>query len=379
MRVTLASPSLARLAGRFVWLELNYDQPANREFLNRHQVRSTPSLYVLDPRDGQALATHLGATTESELERFLEQGERGYRGLSATAAESALARGDRRLALGQTAGAAAEYRAALQRAVPGWPSRPDAVARLTGLLQGSGAPAEAAAIAMREAPGMARGEAFASVVNAGLAGVDRAGRSATTDSAAHVLEPLAAEAIERRDITRDVRFQLYGELITGAQRRGDSLATERWGTRALAAVDAIRPAGHDEAIALDIVRVELVWDKRSAAHVIPTLVRSERANGDPNTSIRLAQVDDFAGRYDDAIAACRRGLARAEGPVVRTWLLELEAEAWLGRADPGRARVALAEARRSAREIGSATNRALNLRRIDRLLARASTGSRVAR
>ena len=42
MRVTLSDPSLARQAGRFVWLELNYDDEGNQPFLARHGVQETP-------------------------------------------------------------------------------------------------------------------------------------------------------------------------------------------------------------------------------------------------------------------------------------------------------------------------------------------------
>src|SRR5450755_659556 len=103
MRATLADASLARYAGRFVWLELDFDKPANQAFLLRHHVTYTPSFFILDPADERATATQLGGMTLAELGGFLEQGERGVTAKAMTPAGAALARGDALLGRGRTA------------------------------------------------------------------------------------------------------------------------------------------------------------------------------------------------------------------------------------------------------------------------------------
>src|SRR5690242_12092342 len=130
MRVTLAEPTLARQAGRFVWLELNFDRPANAPFFARHPVRATPTLYVLDPADERPLACHLGGMTAAELLAFLDQGERGYARAARAPADSLRARGDELLGLDRPAAAADAYGAALRAAAPGWPGRDAALSQL---------------------------------------------------------------------------------------------------------------------------------------------------------------------------------------------------------------------------------------------------------
>ncbi len=88
-----------------------------------------------------------------------------------------------------------------------------------------------------------------------------------------------------------------------------------------------------------------------------------------NASLRLAQMATAAKRYDDALAACERGLAHVTGPIGRAWLLEVEAEALAGKGDAGAARRVVEEALRSARAIGSARVRDHNVERITRAMA----------
>src|SRR5512143_1041967 len=134
MRETVADPALARHAGRFVWLELDFDKPENQGFIVRHDVTYTPSLYVLDPTDERAAAAHFGGMTLPELNRFLDQGERVVEGRAGTPAAAALARGDALLGSGRPGHAAAAYRAAIQQLMHAAQSHGDAdtVARWGG-------------------------------------------------------------------------------------------------------------------------------------------------------------------------------------------------------------------------------------------------------
>src|SRR5262245_19469480 len=132
MRETLAGPSLARHAGRFVWLELDFDKPANQAFVADHAIMFTPSLFVLDPASGRAVATHLGGLAVPDLERFLDQGERAL-GKSTPVPASALAaliEGDGLMGKGRASDAVASYREALRRAAKGSPERERAVVAL---------------------------------------------------------------------------------------------------------------------------------------------------------------------------------------------------------------------------------------------------------
>jgi thioredoxin-like negative regulator of GroEL len=370
MRATLSDSSLTRYAGRFVWLELDFDKAVNQPFIARRGVWSTPSLYVLDPATERATAAHMGGLTLSGLERFLDEGERGYKQATRSPAEAALARGDELLGRGRMADAAGAYREALRLAPVGTPLRLRAVGSLTWALMGSGEAQACAETAVVEAPRMPRGEAFGQVVLAGLMCSNQGGADAWAAAARGTLEPLALEGAALPAVLRDHRFQLYQQLMHAAEIRGDSVSVTRLGHRWLDDIDAIVPRDDDERSALDIARVDAASDLGEPERVLPALLASEKAMPENyNASLRLAQMLVAAKRYDDALAACERGLVHATGPVGRTWLLKTKFNALAGKGDLVAGRRVLDEALVSAREIANAHNRDGNIRSITQAMA----------
>ena len=300
MRATLADASLTRYAGRFVWLELDFDKPANQDFIRSHGVVYTPTLFIVDPRNGRATATNMGGLTLLELQKFLDRGEN------------------------------------------------DAIGERAFNLVAAKRYEEAARLAATEAPRMRRDEAFARVV---LAGIEAVNGGATTQRP--IIEPLAVEALNVPGVLRDHRFQLYQELMVTASSRGDKGGMQRYGDRWLAEIDAAKPKSDDERSALDIARVDAAGILEQPERVIPALVASEHAMPDNyNASLRLAQMLLAAKRYDEAIAACDRGLSHVTGPLGRSWLLRTKADAFAGKRDGANARAALRDALAAARQIG---------------------------
>src|SRR5262252_132639 len=256
MRAELADTALTRYAGRFVWLELNFDSPANRDFLTRRSIVATPTLLVLDPADERATATHLGGLARPEFVRFLDQGARGVQGRAASPADSALARGEAHLGLGQLDAAIASYRDALRLATPSWPHRERAVMQLTRALQAHGDAQAGATLAAAEAPRMARSPVLAQVVDPGLACAIRGRDAPWASQARKTLVPLAAAALDIPGVDPDTRNQLYMSLVADAQVRGDSTAASHWGTRYQHDLEGFVPRNDDERTALDIACVE---------------------------------------------------------------------------------------------------------------------------
>src|SRR5215831_1319707 len=134
MRATLADASLARYAGRFVWLELDFDNPNNQPFLLQHGVTNTPTFFVLDPAGERSNATQLGAMTLQELIGFLD---RGVLAAAKSPADEARARGDAFLATNRHDEAARAYREALRLADSAWPEHDSTVASLVWALMSS--------------------------------------------------------------------------------------------------------------------------------------------------------------------------------------------------------------------------------------------------
>ena len=369
MRETMADPSLVRHAGRFVWLELDFDNPVNQGFIARHGVAYTPTLFVIDPVDERPAATHIGGMALPELTRFLRQGERGVRDKAASPADAALARGDAMVGRGKFGDAATAYREALRAAGPGWADRPRAVRALTWALMTGGEVRACAETAAAEAPGLPREETFPSVVLSGMSCTNQGGSAPWADSARRVLEPLAAEASALPMALRDERFQLYQQLMVAAQGRDDKVALARWGERWLGEIESTDPASDDERSALDIARVDAASLLDRPERALPALAASERAMPENyNASLRLAQMASAAKRYDDAIAACDRGLAHATGPIARCWILQVKAGALVGKGDRAGARRVLDDALAVARTIGTASNRESNVRNITRAI-----------
>src|SRR5215470_14045988 len=94
MRDLLGHANLARYAGQFVWLELSYDEPQNREFLGKYGATATPTFFVINPQDETVVAMHPGGMSLVELKAFLERGASAVTANGQTPADAALTRGD---------------------------------------------------------------------------------------------------------------------------------------------------------------------------------------------------------------------------------------------------------------------------------------------
>ncbi|MBZ5554981.1 MAG: hypothetical protein LAO21_19875 [Acidobacteriia bacterium] len=325
----------------------------------------TPSFFVIDPADERTSATQLGGMTLPELTQFLDRGEHGVIAKAGRPADAALARGDEMLARGQHAGAAAAYEEGLRLGGKTWPQRERAVGSDTWALMLSGQSQVCAETAAKEAASMARGQMFGRVVLAGLMCVNGGQQAPWAEAPRKTLRPLAEEAIALPATLRDHRFQLYQQLMHAAEMDGDKATVARWGERWLDELEATRPANEDERSALDIARVDAAYFLGAASRVLPALIASERAMPtNYNASLRLAQMEIEAKQYDEAIAACDRGLVHVSGPLGRTWLFETKADALTQGGRPAEARRVLEEALQSARSIGGKQARDRNLARI---------------
>lgn len=362
----MADASLARFAGRFVWLELNFDRLENKEFLARHGVSYTPTFLVLDvSADGEpATATQFGAMTPTEMGAFLDRGARAMTSGTKAPEDAALARGDQLLAIGRSAEAAAAYNEALRIGARTWPERARAVASFTWAAMTNRQSQTCAEVAASEAPQMSRSGMFARTVLAGLVCVSDQFASWAVKPRA-ILEPLAAEAIQLPTTARDHRFQLYQQLMYSADQRGEKETVVRLGERWLKEIDETKPQNDDERSALDIARVDAASIMNDPMRVIPALIASERAMpANYNASLRLAQMLSDAKRYDEAIAACDRGLKHVDGPLGRTWLLQIKADVLIGEGNKTEASQALKAALDSAQQIGTSPARERNVDKI---------------
>jgi len=357
MRDLLAHADLARYAGQFVWLELSYDEPRNRDFLTRYGANATPTFFVINPKDESIVAMQTGAMSLGELRRFLDRGAAAVSAKRLTPADATLIRGDGLMAE-QPAEAAKTYLQALQSSAADWSHRELAEASLVKAFQASGQWQRCAETAASDAATMKRDALFVRTIVDGMWCLVSGGSAAWVDNETKTLQPFAEEALSLSITVRDHRDSIYRTLMLIEVARKNDSAALKWGDRWLAELDRIRPRGDDERSAIDIARVENVQIVGDPARILPALRASEKAM--PNNyvaSLRLAQIEMAAKQYDQAIATCHRGLARTPGAFGKTWLLEIEAEALEKKGLTAEARQLLQEALNSAEQIPSGNSR----------------------
>jgi tetratricopeptide (TPR) repeat protein len=376
MRDLLAHADLARYAGQFVWLELSYDEPENRPFLTKYGAEATPTFFVIDPTDERVAAMQPGAMSLSELTQFLERGASSVSAKSQTPADAALTRADALLA-SQPADAAKAYQEALGLAPASWPEREFAEASLVQALKDSSQWQQGAETAATEAAAMKRDEVFARTVVAGMWCLASTVPAPWSDAALRKLQPLAEEALLLPTTVRDHRDEIYRTLMYISVNRDNKTAAAKWGDRWLTELDATKPESDDERSALDIARVENIQIVGDPARILPALIASERAM--PTNyiaSLRLAQIESAAKHYDETIAACDRGVARAPGANGRAWLLQIKSTALMAKGQKAEARSVLEEALKAAQTIPDKRARDMNVSMISSKLQAAEQGKK---
>src|SRR5512136_2633053 len=108
MRATvLKDPALVKLAGRFVWLEIDTEKEGNVPFLEKFPIEVWPTFLVVDPATERPALKWLGTATAADLSRLLADGERAVKGGTGESADALLAQADRENAAGRGAEAAA--------------------------------------------------------------------------------------------------------------------------------------------------------------------------------------------------------------------------------------------------------------------------------
>lgn len=120
----------AGLAGQFVWLDVNYDDPRNAAFLADH-LAATPVLMLIDPGTSAVTRLWAGTATAEQLTAFL--GDATAR--PTQAADQALERGDALLGRGEAGPAVLAYDQALAAGGAMWPYHDHAVEQLVTALQ----------------------------------------------------------------------------------------------------------------------------------------------------------------------------------------------------------------------------------------------------
>ncbi len=353
--------SLKKQAGRFVWLSIDTEKEKNAPFLARYPVEVWPTLMVVDPAHEQAVLRWPGSLNAQQLVKLLDDGERAARG------DDPLARADRLNAEGKKQEAAAAYRAAL----PSLPAdkRPRAIESMLAALAMAHQTDACVQAAIELVPSMPRGPSFANAVSFGL-GCAGDEKGEAQKKALATLEPLGDEAVKLPGLLADDRSGLYETMVDLRDAAGDAAGKKALAARWLAFLEgeAGKAKTPEQRAAFDPHRVNAALALGEPQRAEAALKQSERdLPGDYNPPARLAIIYRAAKRWDDALAAADRALAKVYGPrALRVY--DLKAGVQLDKGDRAGAKATLEKALAIARALPVEQRRAENVAAIEKKL-----------
>ncbi|MCC6648889.1 MAG: thioredoxin family protein [Polyangiaceae bacterium] len=307
----LSDPRLGTLEDRYVFASIDTERPGNAAFVERHPMRSWPTLFVLDPATDVARLAFAGSLPAEELVALLEDVKRGR---AAGPLYQALADADAAAAAGKDADAARGYREVL-RAAPTDFSRRARVVESLSLPLGKVDPGELVSVVLAEAPRLPRGNHLANALTAALTAAEELGEAERGDALMEHARALLADPSAR--LLDDDRSSLYEARVARLRRRGPEEATRREAEAWSRFLDARAEAAMSPAsrAVFDAHRAQ-AYEAMGRLDKARALVEaSERAFPDDyNHPARLARILRNQGELDAASAAADRALARAYGP-----------------------------------------------------------------
>jgi tetratricopeptide (TPR) repeat protein len=310
--------ALARRAGQFVWLSIDTEKAQNAAFVKKYPIRAWPSFYVIDPGKEAIALRWVGGATVAELGKLFDDGTRTVGGRPAAA--EALARADALYSEGRYAESVPAYRDALQTLAKSARSYPRAVESLLFSLTVSRQQAECVAVAREAMAAVRQTAAAAAVAGSGLdcaLGLEAGAPEKAASVALFEEEARAALANPKLALAADDRSALYGSLVDARREANDAEGAKRLAGEWVADLDRAAGAAKtpDQWTALDPNRLNAFEAAGEIEKAIPMLEKSEREfPGDYNPPARLAYVYLQLRRFDAALAASDRALARVYGP-----------------------------------------------------------------
>lgn len=348
----LTDASLERRAGQFVWLAIDTERAENAALKKRLGIEALPTFFVLDPKTEAPALRLVGSATVSQLHRLLDDGRRAVQGAKRGFDET-VAKADRSYAAGQYEAAVRGYRDALAAAPKGWNRYGRTVESLLYALDRTHDAAGCARTAKEALPRVAGGPSELNVAASGLdCAVNLPKDDASRAALVATLREATLRALEKRpaDLAADDVSSVYEVLAGEREDAGDDAGRVRILEERLAFLEreAARAKTAQRRSVFDSHRVGTAIALGQPERAIAMLQQSERDFPDDyNPPARLASVYKAMKRWDEALAASDRALAKAYGPR-KILILQTRADILAGRGDPAGSRAALQEALRTA-------------------------------
>ena len=309
--------ALQRHAGQFVWLSLDVEKPQNAALRKKYATDALPMFFVVDPKTEKIALRWVGGATVSQLQKILADGLSAVKG-GGSGVQEVLARADRHYADADYAKAATEYREALRLAPPNWSRSARATESLLFALYETKDYAGCAATARDAFPKLEKTHSAANVAASGLScALELPAEDAARAGLVKALAAASRKVLSRRDLAADDISGVYETLASEREDAKDEegkkqVLQER--ARFLEAAAARAKTPEARAV-FDSHRLGTYLDLGEPERAIPMLQASERdLPRDYNPPARLALAYKAMKKYDEALAASDRALAKAYGP-----------------------------------------------------------------
>jgi tetratricopeptide (TPR) repeat protein len=349
--------SLKEQAGRFVWLAIDTEKEINAKVHERFPIDAWPTLLVLDPKDERVALRWVGGATVTQLQKILEDGRLAVLGgAPGEGPEPAFARAERLYGQRSFGEAAKAYQEALGAAPPDWPRYPRAVESLLFALATSHDCTTSLRIAREALPRLRGTPSGLSVAGTGLeCALDLPTADAGRPDSVGFFEKASREAIADVKLlaAADDRSSLYGDLVRARKDAQDGAGAKATAAEWAAFLEgeAAKAKTPEARSVFDAHRLSAYLELGEPQRAIPMLEASERDfPQDYNPPARLGLAFRELKRWDEALAATDRALAKAYGPR-RIRILLTRSDILVGRGDRGGARATLAEALSAARAL----------------------------
>jgi tetratricopeptide (TPR) repeat protein len=340
--------ALQRHAGQFVWLSLDVEKAENAVYTKRYGIDALPMFFVLDPTTEKAALRWVGGATVPQLQKILADGLAAVHG-GGRVAETALASADRLYGEGSYGKAAAAYQRALSSLSPDSSRYRRAI---ESLLYAQYETKDYAGCAKTARDAYPRLRSTSSAANVAASGLSCALELPKEDaSRAQLVSSLAAASREiiagaRKDLAADDISAVFETLAAEREDAKDEAGKKKVLEERATFLERAAARGRtpDARAVFDSHRLGTYLDLGEPERAIAMLQASERdLPDDYNPPARLAVAYRAMKKYDDALAASDRALAKAYGPR-KLGILQTRADIYREKGDAAAARKTMEDA-----------------------------------
>jgi tetratricopeptide (TPR) repeat protein len=340
--------ALQRHAGQFVWLSLDVEKAQNAPYKKKYGADALPMFFVVDPKTEKVALRWVGGATVPQLQKILADGLTTVKGKGG-GVEDVLARADRSYADADYGKAATDYKEALRLAPRNWNREARATESLLFAQYQTKDYAGCAKTARDAWPRLRKTSSAANVAASGLSCALElpAGDASRTE----LVKSLAASSLEilvspRKDLAADDVSAVYETLASEREDAKDEAGKKKilQGRAKFLEAAAARAKTPDERAVFDSHRLGTYLELGEPERAVPMLQASERdLPNDYNPPARLAVAYRAMKKYDEALAASDRALAKAYGPR-KLGILQTRADIYKEKGDVAAARKTIEEA-----------------------------------